>query len=71
LAGIDQPETGPTGDFAASNIKMPVQAATPIAAPIRLLPVDARLPDDLELLFPPVDDDTNLLARDPSGWRLG
>jgi hypothetical protein len=39
--------------------------------PESLLPVDARLPDDLKRLRDAVDDDADLFTRDPRGWRLG
>jgi hypothetical protein len=50
---------------------MPAQLPTAQTTPVGLLPVDARLPDDLKRLLDAVDDDADLFTRDPCGWRLG
>jgi len=49
-----------------------VRAERPTStAPISLLAVDAVLPDDLELLRHPVDEQRHRLAREARGWRGG
>jgi hypothetical protein len=50
---------------------MPTQHPALAAPPESFLAVDALLPHDLKHLLHPIDDDPDLLSRDPLGWRAG
>ena len=71
LAGITQAEANPTPDLAAVHVQMPARRPAPGAQPESLLAVDALLPNDLQFLRRAVDNDVDLFARDPPGWRAG
>jgi hypothetical protein len=71
LAGITQAEANPTPDLATVHVQVPAQFPTPWTLPVALLAADAVLPDDLKPLLPPVDDNNDLLAREPAMGRRG
>ena len=71
LAGITQAEANPTPDLATVHVQVPAQFPTPWTLPVALLAADAVLPDDLRPLLPPVDDNNDLLAREPAMGRRG
>ena len=53
------------------QIQMPAQHPAPRTQPVSLLAMDALLANDLEHLVHPVDDNGDLLARDPRMTRSG
>src|SRR5262249_21119610 len=72
VAGGDQPQTLPARTPAIDQIQRPAHPPTRAwAPPVRLLSVDARLPDDLKPPLDAVNDNVDLLARETGGWRLG
>src|SRR5262249_9660537 len=71
-AGVAQAKALATCNLAVEKVQVPAQLPTRTwAPPVRLLPVDARLPDDLKRLRRTVDDDADLFTRGARGWRLG
>src|SRR6516164_11103378 len=72
LRAIGQPAAHAAGQRAVDHIQVRSQRCTAArTAPVSLLTVDAVLPDDLELLRHPVDEQRHHLARVARGWRSG
>jgi len=71
LAGIAQAKANPTPDLAVVNVQVPTQLPTRRTLPVSHLAADTVLPDDLDHLLGPVDDDADFLAREPSMGRRG